>query len=113
MASLFGAGSSQKKYNRIPSNFSAQGYDSALLLDAAIARVKGNVGDKQAFMAALKQGSTKSVRGTLRFNNNHFPINDWYAFEVVKDGKGRATLKTVATPLKDYQDSYHSQCAMK
>lgn len=22
-------------------------------------------------------------------------------------------LKTVATPLKDYQDSYHSQCAMK
>ena len=103
----------EKKYNRIPSNFSAQGYDSALLLDAAIARVKGNVGDKQAFMAALKQGSPKSVRGTLRFNNNHFPINDWYAFEVVKDGKGRATLKTVATPLKDYQDSYHSQCAMK
>jgi branched-chain amino acid transport system substrate-binding protein len=103
----------EKKYNRIPSNFSAQGYDSALLLDAAIGKVKGNVADKQAFMAALKEGSTKSVRGTLKFNNNHFPINDWYAFEVVKDAKGRATLKTVATPLKDYQDSFHTQCSMK
>ena len=103
----------EKKYSRIPSNFSAQGYDSALLLDAAIGKVKGNVGDKQAFMAALKQGSTKSVRGTLQFNNNHFPTNDWYAFEVVKDVKGRANLKTVATPLKDYQDTYHTQCPMK
>lgn len=103
----------EKKYDRIPSNYAAQGYDSALLLDAAIARVKGNVADKKAFMAALKQGSARSVRGTLRFNNNNFPINDWYAFEVAKDAKGRVSLKTVATPLKDYQDSYHAQCPMK
>ncbi len=102
----------EKKYDRIPSNFAAQGYDSALLLDAAIGRVKGNLTDKKAFMAALKQGSTKSVRGALKFNNNNFPINDWYAFEVAKDAKGRVSLKTVATPLRDYQDSYHTQCAM-
>ncbi|MDQ6770897.1 MAG: ABC transporter substrate-binding protein, partial [Gemmatimonadota bacterium] len=62
---------------------------------------------------ALKQGSARSVRGTLKFNNNNFPINDWYAFEVAKDAKGRVSLKTVGMPLKDYQDSYHSQCAMK
>jgi branched-chain amino acid transport system substrate-binding protein len=103
----------EKKYDRIPSNFAAQGYDSALLLDAAIGRVKGDVSDKKAFMASLRQGSAKSVRGTLKFNNNNFPINDWYAFEVAKDAKGRVSLKTVATPLKDYQDSYHAQCAMK
>lgn len=103
----------EKRYDRIPSNFAAQGYDSALLLDAAIGRVKGNVSDKKAFMAALKAGSSKSVRGTLKFNNNNFPINDWYAFEVAKDAKGRVSLKTVATPLKDYQDSYHTQCPMK
>ncbi len=103
----------EQKYGRIPSNFAAQGYDSGLLLDAAIGRVKGNVADKNAFMAALKQGSAKSVRGTLKFNNNNFPINDWYAFEVAKDAKGRVSLKTIATPLKDYQDSYHNLCAMK
>jgi len=103
----------EKKYGRIPSNFAAQGYDSALLLDAAIGRVKGDVADKKAFMAALRQGSDKSVRGQLRFGNNNFPVNDWYAFEVAKDAKGRVSLKTVATPLKDYQDSYHAKCAMK
>jgi branched-chain amino acid transport system substrate-binding protein len=103
----------EKKYGRIPSNFAAQGFDSALLLDSAIGKVKGNVSDKPAFMAALQQGSTKSVRGTLRFNNNHIPINDWYVFEVAKDAKGRVSLKTIATPLKDHEDAYHTQCAMK
>ncbi|MEO7241838.1 MAG: ABC transporter substrate-binding protein [Variovorax sp.] len=103
----------EKKYNRIASNFAAQAYDSALLLDAAIGKVKGNVGDKKAFMAALKEGLDKSVRGTLKFGNNNFPINNWYAFEVAKDAKGRISLKTIATPLKDYQDSFHELCAMK
>ncbi len=103
----------EKKYNRIPSNFAAQGYDSALLLDAAIDKVKGNLSDKKAFETALKAGTTKSIRGTLKFNNNHFPVNDWYVFEVVKDAKGRPNLKTVATPLKDHKDAYHAQCAMQ
>lgn len=103
----------EKTYNRIPSNFSAQGYDSALLLDAAIGKVKGNVGDKKAFMAALKEGLPNSVRGTLKFGNNNFAINNWYAYEVAKDAKGRISLKTVSTPLKDYQDSFHQLCQMK
>jgi branched-chain amino acid transport system substrate-binding protein len=103
----------EKKYNRIPSNFAAQGYDAGLLLDAAIARVQGNVSDKKAFEAALKEGTTKSVRGAIRYNNNHFPINDWHVFEVAKDAQGRVSLKTIATPLKDHQDAYHTQCPMK
>ena len=40
-------------------------------------------------------------------------INDWHVFEVAKDAKGRVSLKTVATPLKDHQDAYHAQCAMQ
>jgi branched-chain amino acid transport system substrate-binding protein len=103
----------EKKYGRIPSNFAAQSYDSALLLDAAIERVKGNVADKDAFRAALKQGVANSVRGTLKFNNNNFPINNWYTFEAAKDAKGRVSLKTIATPLTDYQDSFHDKCPMK
>ena len=103
----------EKKFNRIPSNFAAQGYDTAMLLDAAIGRVKGNISDKKAFEAALKEGTTRSTRGTLRFNNNHFPINDWHVFEAAKDAKGRVSLKTIATPLKDHQDAYHTQCPMK
>jgi branched-chain amino acid transport system substrate-binding protein len=103
----------EKQHGRIPSNLAAQGYDSALLLDVALARVKGDVTDKPAFLAALKAGNPKSVRGTLKFGNNNFPLNDWYAFQAAKDGQGRVSLKTVATALKDHQDAYHTQCTMK
>jgi branched-chain amino acid transport system substrate-binding protein len=103
----------EKKYSRLPSLFAAQGFEAALLIDSALARTKGDVTDKAAFMAALKAGNPKSVRGALKFGNNNFPINDYLAFVVVKDAKGRHTLKTVATPLKDHQDAYHAQCALK
>jgi branched-chain amino acid transport system substrate-binding protein len=103
----------EKKYGRIPSQYAAQSYDAALLLDAAIGKVKGNVADKKAFMAALKAAEFKSLRGSFKFNNNNFPIQDMYVFEVAKDAKGRVNLKTVTTPLKEHQDAYHTQCPLK
>ena len=103
----------EKKHNRIPSQYAAQSYDAALLLDSAIGKVKGNVGDKKAFMAALKAADFKSLRGGFKFGNNNFPIQDMYVFEVAKDAKGRVNLKTVDAPLKNHQDAYHAQCTLK
>lgn len=103
----------ESKYGHIPSTWAAQGYDGALLLDSAIAKVKGNVVDKDAFRAALKEADFKSVRGKFKFNNNHFPIQDMSMYEAVKDAKGRYTVRTVATPMKDHQDAYHNLCPMK
>ena len=103
----------EKKLNRIPSQFAAQSYDAAQLLDSAIAKVKGNVSDKKALMAALSSADFSSVRGSFKFNNNHFPIQDMHIFEVAKDAKGRVNLKAIATPLKNHQDAYHAQCALK
>jgi branched-chain amino acid transport system substrate-binding protein len=102
----------EQKYNRIPSNYAAQSYDAALLLDAAIAKVGGQVANKTAFMAALKNADFQSVRGPFKFNNNHFPIQDMHVLEVAKDGKGRMSLKTIATPFKNHQDAYHDKCTM-
>ena len=102
----------EKKYNRIPSQYAAQSYDAALLLDSAIGKVKGNVADKKAFQAALRAADFKSVRGNFKFNNNGFPIQDQYIFEVAKDAKGRVSLKTIATPLKDHKDAYYTQCKL-
>ncbi len=102
----------EKKFNRIPSQYAAQSYDAALLLDSAIAKVKGNVADKKAFGAALKAADFKSVRGDFKFGNNHFPVQDMHIFEVAKDAKGRVSLKTIATPLKAHVDAYASQCKM-
>ena len=103
----------EAKYKRIPSQYAAQAYDSALLLDSAIAKVKGNVADKPAFQAALKAADFKSVRGDFKFNSNNFPIQDLHIFEAVKDSQGRYTLKTVATPLKADKDAYFEKCALK
>jgi len=103
----------EKKFNRIPSQYAAQSYDAALLLDSAIAKVKGNMGDKKAFQAALKAADFKSVRGNFKFNNNNFPVQDMHVFEVVKDAKGRVNLKTIATPLKDHKDAYSTLCTLK
>ena len=64
-------------------------------------------------MAALKAADFKSVRGNFKFNNNGFPIQDQHIFEVAKDAKGRVSLKTIATPLKDHEDAYHTQCPLK
>ena len=103
----------EKKYNRIPSNYAAQSYDAAQLLDAAIAKVKGNVADKAAFRAALKQADFKSVRGAFRFNNNNFPVQDMHVLQVARDSAGRMNLKTLATPLKNHADAYHQLCGLK
>jgi branched-chain amino acid transport system substrate-binding protein len=103
----------ERKYNRIPAAFAAQAYDSALLLDAALAKVKGNVADKRAFMAAMKAAEFESVRGPFKFGNNNFPVQDFHIQEVAKDARGRVSLKTIATPYKQQADAYHAQCAMK
>lgn len=103
----------EQKYKRIPAAFAAQSYDAAQLLDSAIAKVKGNVADKKAFMAALKEAKFESVRGAFRFGNNNFPIQDYYVQEVAKDTKGRVSLKTIGAPMKQRPDSYAAQCTMK
>jgi branched-chain amino acid transport system substrate-binding protein len=103
----------EKKHKRVPSQYAAQGYDAAMLLDSAIAKVRGNVGDRPSFMAAIKAAEFKSVRGLFRFNHNNFPIMDMPVLQVAKDARGRVSLKTVGFPLREHQDAYHQQCALK
>ena len=103
----------EKRYGRVPSEYAATSYDSAQLLDSAIAKVKGNIADKKAFTVALMAADFPSVRGNFKFNHNHFPIQDFYAFEVVKNASGRYTYKTLDKALVNHQDAFHSQCPMK
>ena len=104
----------EAKHKRIPSEYGATAFDSALLLDSAIPKIQGNIaGNKEKFTAALKAADFKSVRGKFRFNHNHIPIQDFYVFEIIKDDKGRYTHKTVAKASEDAQDAYNAECPMK
>ncbi len=102
------------KYKRIPSQYAAQAYDSALLLNSALLKTKGNAKDKPALRAALKAADFKSLRGNFKFNTNGFPIQDMHVFQVVtSDQPGEVTLGTVATPLKNHSDAYAVNCPLK
>lgn len=101
----------EKKYGRIPSQYAAQSYDSALLIDSALKKTGGNVADKKAFRNALRAADHASLRGAYKFSANGFPVQDFHVFDVVKGVDGRVTLKTVATPLKAHRDAYVGECS--
>ena len=103
----------QKKYGYTPSTYSAQAYDAALLIDSAIRGVKGRIEDKDGLGAAFRRADFKSVRGAFRYNTNHFPIQNFYLHEVVKDGSGKLKWANRGVVFTDHGDPYASECPMK
>ena len=102
----------EAKFGRTPAEYAGQAYDTIMLLDSAVREVKGRIEDKPAFLAALKKANFRSIRGSFRYNNNNFPIQDYYLGRVVKDGS-KLRIKTEELVLKDHGDSYAAQCPMK
>jgi branched-chain amino acid transport system substrate-binding protein len=103
----------RRKYGRNPSFYAAQAYDSAMLIDSAVRAVGGDLSKKAAMRDAMRKANYASVRGPYKYGNNHFPIQNFYLQEAVKDDTGTLTLKTTALALKDHQDRYHGLCNMK
>ena len=103
----------QKAYNRLPTGYASTGYDTALLIDSAVRKVKGRIEDKEALRAALKAADFKSVRGDFKFGRNQFPVQDYYLQLVGKDASGRLVHKTIGTVLNDRADAYGQDCKMK
>jgi branched-chain amino acid transport system substrate-binding protein len=102
----------QKEDCRLPSVFASQGYDAAMMIDAAMRDSKGQIEDKSAFRKALEAADFKSVRGNFKLNVNHYPIQTYYLRQVVKDSNGRITNKTIGTIFSDHGDAYASACKM-
>src|SRR6266550_7853140 len=104
----------RKKYPGLrPTFYGAQSYDAAQLINSAVVAVNGDTGKKDAMKAAMEKANFKSVRGPLKYGNNHIPIQNFYLQDVVKDAEGQLSLKTVATIVKDSQDGFHDKCPMK
>ena len=61
---------------------------------------------------ALEAANFASVRGAFKFNRNHFPIQNYYLRQVVKDERGRYVNKTVGTIFTQQPDAYVSACKM-
>ena len=102
----------EEKYGRIPSQYAAQAYDGAAVLNKAVEQVGDQYQDKAALMAALRQAEFDSVRGEFAFNKNGFPIHDMYVFEVAVDDKNRVSHRTLQKTLPNHQDAYVGQCPL-
>ena len=103
----------EKEYGRLPTVYAAQGYDTALLIDAAVRDVKGKIEDKEAMVKALRAKHFVSVRGNFKWDRNNFPIQDWYLRVVGRDVKGRITNKNIGIVAKDLGDPHAAKCAIK
>lgn len=101
----------RKAYGRPPSLYASQGYDAARLIGSAIGQVKADLGNADAFREALRKAAFASVRGSFRFGPNHFPIQDIFIREVVRDGDA-LTNRVVGTIFTQHQDAYAGDCRM-
>jgi branched-chain amino acid transport system substrate-binding protein len=102
-----------KEYDAVPATYAFQAYDAAMLIDSALRTTKDNVADADALRAALKRAEFTSVRGAFKFNNNHYPIQDFYLTKVGKRPDGRYETEIVKKVFTNYGDSYAKDCPMK
>ena len=102
----------KKKYGRYPSFYAAQSYDTIFLIKSAVETVKGDLSNKDGMRAAMEKANFPSVRGKFSYGNNHFPIQNFYSREVVKDSDGVWTTSVREVVLKNHQDTYAKDCSM-
>jgi len=103
----------EKEYKRLPTGYAASGYDTALLMDSAVRKVKGKIEDKDALRATLRAADFKSVRGNFKFGANQFPVQNYYLQVVSKNADGKIAHKTIGTVLANRGDAYVQDCKMK
>jgi branched-chain amino acid transport system substrate-binding protein len=72
-----------KAYKMQPDVYAVQGYDSGLLLAAALKSVNGAVENRKAVIAAMEKITVDSPRGKWHLSKAHNPVQDIYLRKVV------------------------------
>ncbi len=102
----------EEKYGYVPGTYAMQAYDTAMLLDSAIRKIDGKVSDKDAFRSAIRAAEFASLRGSFKFNNNHYPIQDFYLLKVAKRADGKYQTEIEQKVFEDQGDSFAGECKM-
>lgn len=100
-----------KAYNRVPTYYASQGYDTALAIASAL-KATGGKTDVPALRKALAKADFQSVRGAFKFGPNQHPVQDWYALKVEKGADGAPVLKTEGKVLSNHGDVYAKDCKL-
>lgn len=102
----------QKEYGRIPTEYAMVGYDTALWYDSAIAKVDGDISDKEKFHEALKEHDFESLRGSFSLANNQHPVLDFYLLQLKKDENGELRPQIIRKVIEQGTDNFAAQCEM-
>lgn len=105
-------GEFRKVYGRVPTLYAAQGYDTALLLDAAIRAVNGDLNNQQGLRRAMLAGFN-STRGFVRFSHNGYPIQNYYLRQVVEEPNGEIVNRLRGTIFTSHRDAYAERCKLR
>ena len=97
------------RFNRLPTFYAAQGYDTALLIASALKQA-GGPANADAFRKALLAANFASVRGKFSFGASQHPVQDWYGVKPERGADGKLTLRKQDRVLADQGDFYAPQC---
>jgi branched-chain amino acid transport system substrate-binding protein len=89
----------QDAYKVPPDVYAVQGWDTMQLLDIGLKAVGGDVGKRDALLAAMSKASFKSPRGPFKLSAANNPIQNMYLREL--KGSKNVLLKTSATDFAD------------
>jgi len=103
----------KKKHGYYPSYYGALSYDTIMLIASAVKKLNGDVSDQDKVRAALRAADFNSTRNNFKYGTNHFPVQNFYLRQVVKDSDGVWTTKVIDLVYKDHVDPYASVCKMK
>jgi branched-chain amino acid transport system substrate-binding protein len=98
------------KYNREPTVYASQGYDTAKLIAAGLKASGGKLDD--AFRAGMLKADVKLTRGAFKFNKNQHPVQDWYEIKAVKGADGKVVLESGGKVLENHGDAYAKDCGL-
>jgi branched-chain amino acid transport system substrate-binding protein len=83
-----------------------------MLVDSAIKAVGGNLSKTDSLRDALRRADFISLRGKFKFNNNGFPVQDFYLTKVGKRADGKYQTEIVEKILADHGDQYAKECKL-
>lgn len=101
------------KHGALPSHFAAQAYETIMLIASGVNAVNGDVTKMDAMRAALVKADFGAVRGKFRYDTNHYPIQDFYAREVIVGADGKWTVATRGKVVTDSASHVTHECNMK
>jgi len=97
------------KYDKYPTLYASQGYDTGNLLISAI-KAAGGDGDAAKLRAALMKADFTSVRGAFKFGKNRHPVQDIYVRETYKDDNDNITNRLISKVFEGHSDAYADMC---